>query len=492
MSIQITNTLTRNKEDFTPMEPKQVRMYVCGPTVYNFIHIGNARPYVFFDVVRRFLEYSGYAVKMVVNYTDVDDKIIDRARKEKKAWNEITETYIAEYVNDMQTLGVLEPHARPRVTEFVPQIIQLIEGLIANGAAYEVDGEVFFAVRKFTPYGKLSGKNIDDLISGARVEPGVKKRDPLDFSLWKPQKAEDEPAWQSPWGMGRPGWHIECSAMAINLLGETFDIHGGGIDLIHPHHENEVAQSEAFTHKPFVRYWMHNNMLSLDSVKMSKSIGNIVLTREFLEQFGAETLKFMLLSGHYRSQIDFSPKTTKDSQAALHRVYSALKKAKALANAEGKAPAGSSEELKVKELSNSFEPTWKAAMEDDFNTAKVLGTVFYYVRAFNAYVDKKGFKVTADTAKVAQNFLSDLEKLSGVINIFGRPSEEFLAELRNTVLKEKSLLPGDIDKLIAQRVQARQNKDFQTADALRQELLAKGIELRDSANGTEWDVIFAE
>jgi len=467
-------------------------MYVCGPTVYGLIHVGNCRPLVFFDVVRRYLEFNGYRVTYVMNYTDVDDKIITRAREETIPAGQLAEKYIKEFEREAKSLGVREPSKKPRVTEHIPGILTLIRGLVENGSAYVADdGEVFFSVRKFPGYGKLSGKNIDELLIGARVQPNEKKRDPLDFSLWKPQKAEDEPAWESPWGKGRPGWHIECSAMTRDYFGDdTFDIHGGGMDLLHPHHENEIAQSESFSHKPFVKYWLHNNLLTIESEKMSKSLGNIFLAREFLEKYGAETLKFILLSGHYRSPIDFSERHIRESRAALHRYYSAVRKCeKSLKSSGDEKLKSSAEETKAMELTEHFEERWQKSMDDDFNTAEVVGLVFEYVRVINACFDRKHFTSTPNTAKIAQSFSSQMKALSQILNIFGENSETFLKDLRESFLKERGIEASDIEQKIAIRTKAREKKDFGRADQIRAELLKVGIELRDLDNKTEWDVI---
>lgn len=482
MPLSLHNTLSRTREPFQPLEPGKVKMYICGPTVYNYIHVGNARPLVFFDVTRRYLEASGYQVNFVINYTDVDDKIIERARQENTPWTDITAKYIAAYENDMKSLGIKAPAKMPKVSEHIPQIIRTIEGLIKNDVAYVQDGEVFFSVRKFAGYGKLSGKNIDDLRSGARVEVDAKKHDPLDFSLWKPRKTESEPAWDSPWGKGRPGWHIECSAMAMEYLGETFDIHGGGMDLIHPHHENEIAQSEGCTKKPFARYWLHNNMLAVNAEKMSKSLGNIFLTKDFIRLYLAETLKFLLLSGHYRSTIDFSERSIRDAQSALHRYYSCVKRCEVFLK-EGK---DGKPDDKIPEFATAFEPNWRESMDDDLNTAKVVGMVFEYVRLINAALDKKALAKTE-----AERFLANMKKLSEVFNILGEPADKFLGELRGIVIREKGIEPAEIDRAIQERIEARQKKDFATSDRIRKEMSDKGIELRDTPRGTEWDVILA-
>lgn len=492
MSLQITNSLGRKKETFQPSTPNEVRMYVCGPTVYNFIHIGNARPLVFFDVVRRFLEFRGYKVTHVMNYTDVDDKIIERAKTEQRDWTAVVEQYIHEYETDMKLLGVRRPNEMPRVSENIPGIIQLIEKLVANGTAYvAADGEVFYSVRKFPEYGKLSGKNVDDLLSGARVEVDQKKKDPLDFSLWKPRKVETEPSWDSPWGKGRPGWHIECSVLAMITLGETFDIHGGGMDLIHPHHENEIAQSEAVTKKTFSRFWMHNNMLNMNAEKMSKSLGNIILTRAFIEKNSAEVLKYMLLSGHYRSVIDFSDQNLRDTQSALHRYYSAIRKCQALIATPfaPETPQGAGEQAAVAH-GEKFQSLWIEAMEDDFNTARVMGLVFEYVRLINGMTDRKGFKLNVVSHKACEWFLKNMKELSSILNILGEDCDSFLLDLRTRVLAERQLEESAIQGLITQRIEARKNKDFKTADDIRKKLSELGIEIRDSADKTEWDVIF--
>jgi cysteinyl-tRNA synthetase len=490
--IQVTNTLTRKKEPLVPLESGRVRMYVCGPTVYNFIHIGNARPLVFFDVVARYLKFSGLQVTRVMNYTDVDDKIIQKAKQEGISSDQITQKYIAEFETDMKLLKVEVPDVQPKVTDHIPDIIHTIERLIKNDLAYvAADGEVFFSVRKFDGYGKLSGKKIDDLLVGARVAPDEKKKDPLDFSLWKPRKEQSEPSWESPWGPGRPGWHIECSAMAMKYLGETFDIHGGGMDLIHPHHENEIAQSEGASHKLFAKYWLHNNLLTVQSEKMSKSLGNVWLVRDFVDRYSAEVLKFFLLSGHYRSTLDFSDRQVKENQAALHRIYSTLEKVESLKSAVVTSQtASSSEENSLQRFGESFDHQWREAMDDDFNTAKLFGLVFDYVRALNAYIDKKGFKVTQQTVAILTKFLASMKEVSGVLNLFGENPTDFLRQLRLLTLKEKGLREEDIIAEMNRRIEARKSKDFKLADEIRSNLASKGIELRDKGQETEWDVTF--
>lgn len=493
MILKLTNTLTGKKENFEPLVPGKIKMYTCGPTVYGLTHIGNARPAVVFDVARRFFEASGFDVTWVMNFTDVDDKIINRAREEKTTATAIADKYTNEYLADLQSLGVRRPNKQPKVTETIPQIIALIEKLIANQAAYVAeDGEVFYSVRSFAKYGQLSGKKIDELRIGARIAPDEKKRDPLDFSLWKPQKADDEPAWIAPWGKGRPGWHIECSAMAIDLLGETFDIHTGGLDLIPVHHENEIAQSEGATGKTFARYWLHNNLISIHKEKMSKSLGNIFLTRDFIQKYSAETLRYLLLSAHYRSPVEFSESHIQEMQGNLHRIYSAKKKAAAVVTLKAAGDgAESPEEAALKRHSELFGLGWNEALADDLNFPKALALVFDYVRLFNALVDKKGFKATTRSIGLAKDFLTNLENFAKISNLFGENPDAYLAQLRTMVLRDRGIDAAAIEMTLTERQQARVSKDFAKADRLRDELLAQGIAIKDTPQGTEWDVIFA-
>lgn len=473
------------------MVPGQISLYVCGPTVYGYTHVGNARPAIFFDVARRFLEMSGFQVKLVSNFTDVDDKIINRAREEKTSSQAISEKFTAAFIQDRTRMGVRPPTISPKVTESIPEIIQLIELLIQNGAAYvTTDGEVFYSVRKFSDYGKLSKKRLDDLRVGVRIDPNEKKADPLDFSLWKPQKAPDEPAWDSPWGKGRPGWHIECSAMAIRHLGETFDIHGGGLDLIHPHHENEIAQSEGATKKPFAHYWLHNNMINMGDEKMSKSLGNIFLNKDFMDRYSPEVLRFLILSGHYRSPIDFSTKHIQECQQALHRFYSASRRIHAAAETGG-AAAQSPELTALKEFASGFETAWVKAMEDDFNSAKVVGIVFEYVRFANGVFDQKKFKPSNDSQALAKGFLSHFQKLGDVLGLFSQNPSTFLSDLKGRIAAERGLKPVEIEALLDKRNEARANKDYAASDAIRKDLMARGVEIRDTSQGSEWDVIFS-
>lgn len=492
MPIRVTNTLTQKKELFEPLQSGAVQMYVCGPTVYGYTHVGNARPVVFFDLVRRFLEFSGYRVTYVSNFTDVDDKIIQRARDEKTSSQTIADRYTKAFYEDMAALGVRLADRQPKVTEFIPQIIEFIKRIVASGSGYvAANGEVFFSVRSFASYGKLSKKNIDDLISGARVEPGEAKRDPLDFSLWKPQKQKDEPAWESPWGKGRPGWHIECSVMSTAILGESFDIHGGGSDLIHPHHENEIAQAECVTGKTFVKYWLHNNMLCLDREKMSKSLGNLFLTREIVVRYGAETIRYLLLSGHYRSTIDFSEKHISDVQSALHRIYSTRERVARVLTEDLSIQKGScSEESALKQFSDCFSQDWQQALEDDFNTPKMLAHVFDYVRLANSFVGRKKPHWSSETKHLLEKFESQILELGRVANLFTEVPSDFLANLRARVLKERGLDEKSIEDQVALRMKARQAKDFAKADQIRDALKAQGVDIQDTPTTSSWDVFW--
>ena len=382
--MKIYNTLTRKKEEFVPIEEGKVRMYVCGPTVYNYFHIGNARPFVVFDTMRKYLEYRGYKVKFVQNFTDVDDKIINRAKEEGITAQEVGEKYIGEYFKDAAALNVKKATVHPRVTETMNDIINFVQDLIDLGYAYESNGDVYYRARKFEGYGKLSGKNIDDLISGARIAVDEKKEDPLDFALWKARKEESEIAWESPWGMGRPGWHIECSAMAKKYLGDTIDIHAGGQDLQFPHHENEIAQSEAHSGKPFANYWMHNGYINIDGIKMSKSLGNFKTVRDLLQLYDGEVLRFLILSGQYRGPIDFGEEILVQSQNGLNRMRNAKANLKHLI-ASGNEVMTDAEKETLKSF-DKYRQQFIEAMDDDLNTADAISAVFELITAINTAV----------------------------------------------------------------------------------------------------------
>ena len=461
--MKIYNTLTRTKEEFVPIEPGKVRMYVCGPTVYNLIHIGNARPMIFFDSVRRYLEYSGYEVNYVSNFTDVDDKIIRAANAEGVEASVISERYIEECKKDMAGMDVRPATVHPKATEEIGGMIKMIRQLIEAGHAYEVNGTVYFRVRSFKEYGKLSGKNLDELESGSRtllVTGEDEKEDPMDFVLWKPKK-EGEPFWRSPWGEGRPGWHIECSVMSKKYLGEEIDIHGGGEDLIFPHHENEIAQSEACSGHVFAHYWMHNAFLNINNVKMSKSLGNFLLVRDISKQYDLSVLRFFMLSAHYRSPLNFSPELMEAAKNGLERIHNAMAR---LRDEAGKGIAGA-ESQQERATREAFTYRFREAMDDDFNTADAISVIFEMVKYANTL---KPEEATAEGWNALRQNLLQLADILGI--------EEPKAEL----------LDADIEALIEERQAARKAKNYARADEIRNELAGKGILLEDTKEGVKW------
>ena len=464
--MKIYNTLTRQKEEFVPVHPGKVGMYVCGPTVYNYIHIGNARPMIIFDTVRRYFEYKGYEVNYVSNFTDVDDKIIKKANEEGVTATEIAERYIKECKQDMEALNIKPATNQPRATEEIGGMIKMIQTLIKKGHAYEVDGTVYFKTRSFKDYGKLSKKNIDDLEAGHReikVTGEEGKKDPLDFVLWKPKK-EGEIAWDSPWGEGRPGWHIECSEMSKKYIGDTIDIHAGGEDLIFPHHENEIAQSEACNDEKFANYWMHNGFLNINNKKMSKSAGNFFTVREIGEKYPLQVIRFFMLSAHYRTPLNFSDTLVESAKTGLDRILTAIDLCREMAAKEETGSLSDAEKehfAKVEALVKKFED----AMEDDFNTADAVSAIFEIVRESNSTV--KDF-----SADYAKKVLKVLEDLCGVLGI--------------ETTKEEEILDEEIEKLIEERQTARKNKDFARADEIRDQLLEQGIVLKDTREGVKW------
>ena len=465
--MKIFNTLTKRKEEFVPLEEGKVKMYVCGPTVYNFIHIGNARPMIVFDTLRRYLEYKGYDVNYVSNFTDVDDKIINKANEEGVSAQEISERYIAECKKDMEMMNVKPATTHPLATQEIPGMIEMIQELIDKDYAYVVNGTVYFRTRKFGPYGKLSHKNLDDLRSGNRsllVSGEDEKEDPLDFVLWKPKK-EGEPAWSSPWSDGRPGWHIECSVMSKKYLGEQIDIHAGGEDLVFPHHENEIAQSEACNGKEFAKYWMHNAFLNIDNKKMSKSLGNFFTVREISEKYDLQVLRFFMLNAHYRSPLNFSAELMQSSKAGLDRIVTAADNLKHLA-ASAKDGGMTESELAHYDASEEFVKKFEEAMDDDFNTADAISSIFELVKYLNTHTG-------ADNSK--EYLQKCLERLKTLCDILGLVIE-----------KKEELLDADVEALIAERQQARKEKNFARADEIRAELLEKGIVLEDTREGVKW------
>lgn len=458
--MQIYNTMSRKKEELVPLKPGEISMYVCGPTVYNLFHIGNARPLVVFDTLRRYLEHRGYRVRFIQNFTDIDDKLIRKANEEGCTVQEVAERYIREYYVDADALGVERATCNPRATEHVEQIIALVQTLIGKGHAYPADnGDVYFSVRSFPGYGKLSGQSVDDLESGARIDPAEQKRDPLDFALWKGAKP-GEPAWPSPWGMGRPGWHIECSAMSMELLGPTFDIHAGGQDLVFPHHENEIAQSEAATGRPFARYWMHNGYINVENQKMSKSLGNFRLVREIAQEFDLEAVRLFLLSTHYRNPVNFSRELVEQSETALNRLRTARERLKDAP--QGPAGAGDAAFMEAVE---GHRAAFYAAMDDDLNTADALGAFFDFVRALNTFVSEPHGREALDKAAA---LFDDIAAVLGLLQH-----------------EQAKAFPPEALALLGERAQARKAKDWARADEIRERLKAMGFAVEDGKEGAK-------
>lgn len=460
--MKILNTLTRRKEEFKPINEGKVGIYVCGPTVYDYIHIGNARPMIVFDTLRRYLEYKGYEVNYVSNFTDVDDKIIKRANAEGVDASVISERYIAEVKKDMAALNVREATTHPKATEEIPDMIEMVKTLIEKGYAYEVNGTVYFRTRKFKDYGKLSKKNIDDLRSGNRdlLVSGVdEKEDPLDFVLWKPKK-EGEPSWPSPWGDGRPGWHLECSVMSKKYIGDVIDIHAGGEDLIFPHHENEIAQSEAANGTEFARYWMHNGFLKINNEKMSKSLGNFFTVREIAEKYPLQVIRFFMLSAHYRSPLNFSAELVEASKNGLERILTAVDRLKSINGTDGEVDKAVADEM------DAFVKKYEDAMDDDLNTADAISVIFELVKYANVNVTEESSKATVELV------LNTIEKLCDILGIITEKKEE--------------ILDSDIEALIEERQAARKAKNFARADEIRDQLSGMGIILEDTREGVKW------
>ncbi len=484
MALVVYNTLSKNKEPFKPIEEGKVRMYVCGPTVYDYLHIGNFRGAIFFNLVRNWLEKSGMEVTYVYNYTDVDDKIIKRANEEGVESGEISETYIKAFEEDYARLR-LRPHTKnPRVTEHMDDIIKLVEGIIESGKGYVIDGEVFFSIDNFESYGKLSGKKLDELEAGQRVEVDKRKKNPMDFVLWKPAKP-GEPSWDSPWGKGRPGWHIECSAMIRALLGESIDIHGGGIDLIFPHHENEIAQGEGCSGKKYCNYWMHNNFINLKDQKMSKSLGNVITARSFMDKYHPEILKAVMLSAHYRSMLNVNEEKIEQAVSGLARVYKALREADqfiASSSLEGGSPYKA-----LKSQMDTADAHIKKALNDDFNTGEMMANIFEVVRVFNAQniAKKKKDPNALASAKAFKEWIASWAQVSA---LFLEEPTEFLKTLDDILIAEKGIDKAIVEGLIKERDEARAAKDWAKSDEARNKLLAMGIEIMDSPEGTTWEV----
>ncbi|KYH35169.1 cysteine--tRNA ligase [Clostridium tepidiprofundi DSM 19306] len=465
--MKIYNTLTRKKEEFIPIEPGVVKMYVCGPTVYNFFHIGNARTFIIFDTIRKYLEYKGYDVKFVQNFTDIDDKMIRRANEEGITVKELGDRFIKEYYRDADNLNIERATSNPRATEFIDEIIKFVQDLIDRGYAYEVDGDVYFSTKKFKEYGKLSGQNMEELQAGARIRVDERKQDPMDFAVWKSAKP-GEPAWDCPWGKGRPGWHIECSCMSQKLLGETIDIHGGGMDLVFPHHENEIAQSEARTGKPFSNYWMHSAYLNVNNKKMSKSLNNFLTAREALEKYDADVIRFFMLQAHYRNQLNFSGELLDAAKASVERLYNAIGNLESLLDEVSRKELNDKDKIFVQKL-EEYKQKYIEKMDDDFNTADAISVIFDMVRDINSSVDVESSKELVETSL---NMIRELGKPLGI--------------LQKTT---KGSLEEEIEKLIEERQKARKEKNWALADKIRDDLKERGIVLEDTPQGVRWKKI---
>lgn len=473
MTLRIYNTLTGKKEVFEPLEEGKFRMYVCGPTVYDYCHIGHARSVVVFDVIARYMKILGYDVTYVRNFTDVDDKIINRANQSGLDSKEVSEKFIREFHTDMDALNIERATIEPKATEHIGQIIKLNETLISKGHAYVVDGDVYFSVESFKDYGRLSGRRLEDMEAGARIDIDERKKSPFDFALWKSAKP-GEPSWDSPWGKGRPGWHIECSAMSQEYLGKTFDVHGGGKDLIFPHHENEIAQSEAAFGQKFARFWVHNGFVNINHEKMSKSLGNFLMIKDVLKQYHPDTVRLFLLSNHYRSPIDFTDKAMDEVQTALDKIYALLERVDSMAD-DNNGPDYAETGL------------WKRfteAMNDDFNTAKGVGVIFEYIRSFNRTLDEKKNYVPGEVS----NGIADLKKAAGVLGILTQSHQDYFALKKTRAVEESEVDPAAVESLINERNEARKSKNFARADEIRDELAKMNVVLEDRPDGTVWKI----
>ncbi len=493
MPLRVFNTLSGRKEEFVPVTPGKVKMYVCGVTVYDHTHIGHARANVVFDVIFRYLRWLGYEVTYVRNYTDIDDKIINRANKEGVPFQEISERFIREFDLDMKALGLEVPTCQPKATDHIADIIRLVETLVEKGMAYQVGGDVYYCVEKFDSYLKLSKRTLEDMQAGARIEVDERKRHPMDFALWKEAKP-GEPFWESPWGKGRPGWHIECSAMSMKFLGETFDIHGGGKDLVFPHHENEIAQAEAATGRQFVKYWLHNGFVNINSEKMSKSLGNFFTIKEVLSRYDSEVLRLFLLSAHYRSPLDFSDQNMTEAEAGMERIYSTLarideamagKSAQASPITDGKTL--NEGELELLEKTEGLLDRFKEAMDDDFNSALALGNVFDVLRCINKVLGEASVP-SERTLSILTRLRSNIQEIGNILGIGISVPSAYLERIRNTRLSGLDINEEEIKKLIEERAIARKNRDFKRSDEIRDLLITKNIILLDSAQGTSWKV----
>ena len=485
MTLRIYNTQSRKKEEFHPLQEGKVGIYVCGITAYDVCHVGHARSAVVFDGITRYLRYRGWEVTYVKNFTDVDDKIIDKARRENAGINAIAERYIREHDEDMGMLGVARPTFTPRATENIDGMIRLVTTLLEKGLAYPMDGDVYYSVERFPGYGKLSGRNLEDMLAGARIDVNEKKRNPLDFALWKASR-EGEPWWESPWGRGRPGWHLECSVMSQRYLGETFDIHGGGEDLVFPHHENEIAQSEGATGKTLARYWIHNGFVRVNSEKMSKSLGNFFTIRDILQQYHPEVLRLFLLQSHYRSPVDFSDAALNEARQGMNRFYSTLKLLRDIAaGGTERAPETADKDGEMKAQLQSLRERFCEAMDDDFNTARAIGHLFDAVRLVNASLAEKKPDVSRSVFAQAGKTLLEI---GSVLGFFRQESDDYLRRDREREAGKRGLSVAEIERLIAERRAARAAKTWQRADEIRNGLAAQGVILQDAPDATTWTI----
>jgi cysteinyl-tRNA synthetase len=492
MALRFYNTLTKKKEEFKPIREGKAGIYVCGITVYDICHVGHARSAIVFDVITRYMKYRGFDVTYVKNYTDVDDKIINKANAEKVGIRDISERYIEEHDRDMAALNVARPAIAPKATENIEGMIGLITQLMERGLAYVMDGDVYYAVEKFPGYGKLSGRALDDMMAGARVDIDEKKRNPMDFALWKASK-EGEPWWESPWGRGRPGWHIECSVMSQRYLGDTFDIHGGGEDLIFPHHENEIAQSEGATGKVLANYWIHNGFIKVNSEKMSKSLGNVFAIRDILKHYHPEVLRLFILQSHYKSPLDFSEDSLAEARTGMSRFYETLKKMEdALAGTQGHsfttAENLTGKDKDVYENVRGLSGRFMEAMDDDFNTARAVGYLFETARLMNGYMGEKNFSAADHALFVVHAAKAAMKEIGPVLGLFLDEPDAYFLKDRNREAEKRGLDMEEIERLIGERKAARDAKDWKKADEIRNSLAAKGVVLKDSQGITTWTI----
>ena len=484
MAIKIYNTLSRKKEQLRPLEDKHIKLYVCGITSYDYCHIGHARSALVFDMVVRYLRYHGYRVTFIRNFTDIDDKIIARAAEQGVSSRKLAEKFIGEFYTDMDALGVMRPDLEPKATEHIDEMIELVQQLIDQGLAYASGGDVYYRVGKFTDYGMLSGRSLEDMRAGARIEVNARKEHPMDFVLWKGAKP-GEPKWQSPWGEGRPGWHIECSAMSRKYLGETFDIHGGGKDLIFPHHENEIAQSVGANKKAFANLWMHHGFVTIKDEKMSKSLGNFLTIRDVLREYPAEVLRLFIFSTQYRNPLDFTEAALQDAQSGLDRMYDCLARIAGLPDAaDGQAVISKKDRQKIASLRQRFE----SAMDNDFNTAQALGLLFDAVKILNKATRMLPKRPSVEDLQLVRQGGSELRELAGLLGILQQEPEQYVLQKKQQLLAAIDLSAEEIDSLITKRNTARDEKDWAASDEVRDELLAHGIELHDGPDGTTWTV----